>query len=218
MQFEIGKRYSAKFFIPRKCNELNILKEFVFLFSLKVYDIKSDFIVFTALNPIESIKIFKKNSKFYVYLPKEERFYEFILLDKESEKIKAKMSDSGTFKERREFERFSLCPERFGAIEIFKEGIKLTDKGYIDDISACGVKIRVEELLDLESVDRIDIYNKKEDFRINLQLDVVSYEKDKDQTIIRGKILSSNTNMMRLLAEVYIEMSKDVMKKGYKIG
>lgn len=211
MQLQKEKRYEAFIKKNRVCKNNNKV-EFDYIFSLKVKEISDKKVVFYKINPIKTIDILKKEADFFLIDKKNCKKFIYILKieDIYNDTIEAKIFSKEEIDERRFFDRFTLCAEDLGYFNLFVESKEICKKVFIEDISVIGIKINVPKVLDNISLKDLEIVKEHDHISIDIAIETVDIEKNRDHTIIRGKIKDSNMSIANIITKTYIDITKKI--------
>ena len=214
MALKKNSRYSAYITKERICQKSRKKVDFNLIFSVKVFDIKDEIVIFESPNPIMVLDLLKKHPTFFLIeeVNNKKEIYILKTQNLENSFINAKIEAKESLEDRRDFERFSLCEEDLGEFEIFINGELFCKKAYIEDISVVGVKIVVPKIVDEKKIDQIVAKRGHNHLKILIEIESVDIEIGDSYTRIRGKIVDSNISIAKLLTQTYIKIVKKLFQ------
>ena len=212
MSLTVGKRYNGYIKKYRFCDERSRKVEFLFMFSLKVKDVDKENVEFYKINPLQSLNVLKNTEEFYIINKKNNKkiLYSLRVVELKEDILKAKIVSQTYFDERRKFERFNLCFNDLGFLKVYIDGKLICEKAQIEDISLIGVKLYLPKILDKIEGKILEISKIEDSFKIVLE--AAKVERNSNFMLIRGRIIDSNRSVTHIITQMYIKISKEILK------
>ncbi len=201
MSLKEGVRYSCHMKVPFECKSIHDKSDFYIFFSCKVLKLNDDTVITDMYNPVIIRDLLRKYPEFYIFVPEKRELVECQYIETSKNGIVVRTKDR--IPEKRKSFRILLCDSDFyinepgdiDVLDISYTGVRFVYRGSSKDLGNPVRLINDERTIDVEVLGR----------------DTINGE-----SIIRGKIVSSNFNISRFISERYIQTCKEIIKRECK--
>jgi len=201
MSLKEGVRYSCHMKVPFECKSIHDKSDFYIFFSCKVLKLNDDTILTDMYNPVIIRDLLKKYPEFYIFVPEKRELVGCQYIETSKNGVILKTKDR--IPEKRKSFRILLCDSDFyinepgdiDVLDISYTGVRFVYRGRSESSENFVRLINAERTIDVEILGRNTING---------------------ETIIRGRIVSSNFNISRFISERYIQICKEIIKRECK--